>query len=79
MKNYFGSFPVPRQHGVWAMFLVPAVMAATLAERWRWSSLFLILAFILIFLSHQPAIHLLRRFRYQQKIEKQSLFWVILL
>ena len=79
MKKYFGSFPVPRQHGAWAMFLVPAIMAATLADRWRWSSLFLILAFILIFLSHQPAIHLLRRFRYQRKIEKQSLFWVILL
>ncbi len=46
---------------------------------WRWSSLFLILSFILIFLSHRPAVRFMRRKKFRQVIEWQSLNWALLL
>lgn len=75
----FGPFPKPRQHGAWAMFLIPALMAAALAGRWRWPTLLLLFAFVLIFLAHQPATKFLRRWKNRQVVDYPSLSWMLLL
>lgn len=75
----FGPFPKPRQHGAWAMFLIPSLMAVFLGQAWRGSILFLILSFILIFLAHQPAGKFLRRLRNRQTIDYPSLSWALVL
>jgi len=79
LKSRFGPFPKPQQHGAWAMFLIPAAMSAWVAGEWRWSSLFLILSFVLIFLSHRPAVRFMRRKKFRKVEEWQSLNWVLLL
>ncbi|MFQ6608964.1 MAG: YwiC-like family protein [Fidelibacterota bacterium] len=77
-KSPYRSFPTPQQHGAWAMFLLPAVITVVVLEAWYWSSLFLIISFILIFLAHRPALRLLRRMKNHQILDRQSLLWVIL-
>ena len=79
MRFQLGSFPVPHQHGAWAMFLIPAVMAVALGQSWGWSPLFLILAFVLIFLSHSPASRFIRRWRSRRVVELESMNWALLL
>ncbi|HDY75535.1 MAG TPA: hypothetical protein ENH49_03330 [Candidatus Marinimicrobia bacterium] len=76
--NKVSSFPKPRQHGAWAMFLVPAIMAASLAGGWNWAALFLIASFILIFLSYEPAVKVVRRWKNKHILNKESLNWVFL-
>lgn len=70
-------FPKPRQHGAWAMFLIPAVMAASLAGEWNWAALFLIVSFILIFLSYEPAVRVVRRWKNRRILAKEQLRWII--
>ncbi len=70
-------FPKPRQHGAWAMFLIPAFMAASLAGEWNWAALFLIVSFILIFLSYEPAVRVVRRWKNRRILAKEQLRWII--
>ncbi|MBC8323603.1 MAG: YwiC-like family protein [Candidatus Marinimicrobia bacterium] len=60
------------------MFLIPAVMAASLAGEWNWASLFLIASFILIFLSYEPAVRVVRRWKNKHILSKDSMYWIIL-
>lgn len=75
----FGPFPVPRQHGAWAMFLVPAVMAASLADYWSWGLPFLVVSFVLVFLSHRPASQILRRWKLKRTLYRPALGWLLFL
>jgi hypothetical protein len=82
MQDYsfkLGKFPVPTQHGAWAMWLVPATMGAALTGTWRWSVLLILLGFMLIFLSHQPAIRALRRWKFRRILDDNSINWAIVL
>ncbi len=76
--NKVSSFPKPRQHGAWAMFLIPAIMAASLSGGWNWAALFLIASFILIFLSYEPTVKVVRRWKNKHILNKESLKWVFL-
>lgn len=76
--NKGSSFPKPRQHGAWAMFLVPAIMAASLAGGWNWAAVFLIASFILIFLSYEPAVKVARRWKNRHIVHMDELKWVFL-
>lgn len=78
-KKFLGSFPKQRQHGAWAMFLVPAFMALFLNPAMVYSSLLLIFSFILIFLAHQPAGKFLRFLKITGKPDSLSFLWVLLL
>lgn len=82
MQNYsfkLGKFPVPTQHGAWAIWLVPAIMGVALAGNWRWSVLLILLGFMLIFLSHQPAIRAMRRWKRRRILDVNSINWAIVL
>jgi hypothetical protein len=82
MQNYslkLGKFPPPTQHGAWAMWLVPAIMGAVLANRWRWSVLLVLLGFMLIFLAHQPAVRAMRRWKHRRMLDENSINWALVL
>jgi len=74
-----GSFPIPTQHGAWAIWLIPTLMGLTLSGVWRWSTLLVVLGFLLIFLSHQPTIRALRRWRFRKQPDANSISWAVLL
>jgi len=69
------SFPQPRQHGAWIMFLVPALMAVGLDIRQQGLDLILIVAFVFIFLSYQPFQRFLRRRIQRNTFDRESLLW----
>ncbi len=73
------SFPKPRQHGAWIMFLVPAFMAAGLDTHYLWPDLILITAFIFIFLAYQPFQRFLRRRIQRNTFDREALLWSSLL
>ncbi|MFQ6673327.1 MAG: YwiC-like family protein [Fidelibacterota bacterium] len=79
MKFQPGSFPVPHQHGAWAMFLVPALMAMTVGDRWLVSTSLLVLAFVFVFLSHRPATRALRRWKNRRTVCDSSWAWALFL
>ncbi len=74
-----GRFPTPRQHGAWAMFLVPSIMTVSLSGSQWIPSAFLIFSFVFIFLSHQPASKLLRRWKNRGVVDSGSSLWTIIL
>lgn len=78
-RSYFGPFPKPRQHGAWAMFLVPAGMAVAVLDKWSWSSFLLIISFILIFLSHRPVVLILKGWKRRDTIEWPACSWAFVL
>lgn len=46
--------PLPKEHGSWAMFLVPFVVGLVVAQVWQWRSILLILAALGFFLLRFP-------------------------
>ncbi len=61
------------------MLLIPILTTLLIADRLSWSSGLLILAFVLIFLSHQPAVSSLRRWKFRRKLDGPAFFWATLL
>ena len=78
-KFNLGRFPVPTQHGAWAFWLIPAFMGLALSGTWRWSTLLVVLGFLLIFLSHQPTIRALRKWYFRKQHDINSISWALLL
>ncbi|MFQ6615656.1 MAG: YwiC-like family protein [Fidelibacterota bacterium] len=74
-----GPFPVPRQHGAWAMFLIPTFMALAVARPWNWSSPVLAGAYVLVFLSHRPAGQVVRAWGSRRSVDPSSLVWTLIL
>lgn len=79
IRSVLGPFPFPRQHGAWAMFLVPGIMALFLADIFRGMDLIILAGFILVFLSHQPAVRLTRRWVHRRIVDSSALRWSLLL
>ncbi|MAG21625.1 MAG: YwiC-like family protein [Candidatus Marinimicrobia bacterium] len=79
LRSYFGPFPKPTQHGAWAMFLLPAAMVVVVLDKWSRSSFLLIISFILIFLSHRPAVRFLRRWKRRRTVDRHAYRWALLL
>jgi hypothetical protein len=48
------SFPLPKEHGSWAMFSVPLIIGLIVAPHWQWRSLWLIAAALGLFLVRFP-------------------------
>jgi len=61
------------------MFLIPAFMAMLLNPAESSASLLLIISFVLIFLAHQPAGKVLRKYKNKGTLERRSFYWVLLL
>lgn len=74
-----GPFPIPRQHGAWAVFLIPTFMALVVARPWQWSSLILVVAYVLVFLSHRPAGKVIRGRGSRRGVDSSSLAWTVIL
>ena len=51
----------PREHGAWAMLLMPFVSAAILARNWTWETLPALLAALAVFVLREPLVVLLRQ------------------
>ncbi len=79
MKNKLGKFPAPKQHGAWAMFLIPALTAMVILNNINLMSIAMLMGFVLIFLSYQPASDFLRRYKNKAVVNASSLWWVFLL
>lgn len=60
------------------MLLIPVLTTALVVDQFTWSSALLIVAFGLIFLSHQPAVSLLRRWKSRHTLDQSALFWATL-
>jgi hypothetical protein len=46
--------PLPREHGSWAMFVVPLIIGFAVAAQWQWRSIWLIAAALGLFLVRFP-------------------------
>jgi len=79
IRDIWQSFPVPRQHGALVMLFIPVLTSALVADRLSWPSGLLILAFGLIFLSHQPAVSFLRRWKSRHVLDGPTFFWTSVL
>ncbi|MBI3694894.1 MAG: YwiC-like family protein [Acidobacteria bacterium] len=51
----------PREHGAWAMLLMPFVSAAILARNWSWDTVPALLAALAVFILREPLVTLLRQ------------------
>ncbi len=79
IRSKLGNFPAPKQHGAWAMFIVPSLLAIAALKASVVSSGIVLCGFILVFLSYQPTIDFLRRFKNRNIIDTSSLVWSALL
>ena len=79
MKNKLGRFPTPKQHGAWAMFLIPALTAMVILNNVNLLPIAMLTGFVLIFLSYQPASDFLRRYKNKAVVNASSLWWVFVL
>jgi archaellum biogenesis protein FlaJ (TadC family) len=48
------KIPLPREHGSWAMLIVPLIIGLAVAGQWTWSSIWLIAATMGLFLLRYP-------------------------
>jgi len=48
------NLPLPREHGSWAMLIVPLLLGLTIAPTWQWRSLLLLVAALGFFLLRYP-------------------------
>ena len=66
----------PREHGAWAMLLMPFVSAAVLARNWSWDTVPALLAALAVFILREPLVVLLRqRYVWTQPRPETALAW----
>ena len=46
--------PLPKEHGSWAMFIIPLILGLSIAPIWRWRSIVLVIAVLGLFLLRYP-------------------------
>ncbi|HEY9167690.1 MAG TPA: YwiC-like family protein [Candidatus Kryptonia bacterium] len=61
---------VPREHGAWAMWIVPMITAA-LVSQFRLSLLLLFVSFGLLYLVHHPVVRLIKTGKFSNRDEKK--------
>jgi hypothetical protein len=67
--------PIPKEHGSWAMFIVPLLLGFIIAPAWHWQSLVLIVAAVGFFLVRYPLALLVKtRNRKRAKTDKTYLW-----
>lgn len=69
---------IPKEHGAWAVLLVPMFVGAAVAEGWTWNFVLLVLAALFMFLSYVPAQGVLRHYFVNTQTEerfRQNAFW----
>ena len=72
--------PIPKEHGSWAMFMVPLLLGFIIASTWQWSSLVLIVAALGFFLVRYPLALLVKtRNRKRTNSDKAHLWrWTLI-
>lgn len=54
-------------------------MTVVVSNEWTWSSLLLLVSFVLIFLSHRPAVRFLRRWKRRRTVDRHAYKWALFL
>ncbi len=79
LRTKLGKFPTPKQHGAWAMFIIPSLLVMGVVQNIDFVSVGVFLGYIVVFLSYQPATDFVRYFRKNAQIDFPLLFWIFIL
>lgn len=69
---------IPKEHGAWAVLLVPMFVGAAVAEGWTWNFVLLVLAALFMVLGYVPAQGVLRHYFVNPQVKekfRQNVFW----
>ena len=64
--------PLPKEHGAWAMLIVPLVLGWAIAPAWHWRSLILFVAALGFFLLRYPLAVLVKT---RKRASEDNAYW----
>ncbi len=71
------SIPLPKEHGSWAMFVVPLIIGLAVAGMWQWRSVWLILAALGLFMLRFPIDTVIKTRKWPQADRAWLIRWAI--
>ncbi|OQY32278.1 MAG: hypothetical protein B6243_07590 [Anaerolineaceae bacterium 4572_5.2] len=72
------SPPISKEHGSWAMLIIPLLLGTIIAPTWHWRTLLLLAAAVGFFLTRYPLSILVRRRKRDQDKRVYYLRWTVI-